>query len=655
MTRRAALTLLAAVAMAAAPSCTDSKPDRPNILWITVEDMSPNLGAWGDPYARTPAIDRLASESVRYTNAFATAPVCSPSRSTLITGVYATSLGTQRLRSRFPIPESIRGYPSYLRAAGYYTTNNSKTDYNTADEARLIEESWDESSETAHWRGRGEGQPFFAIFNDLTTHQSRSMSWSYEEFQEKVQSQLGANEIHDPEEAPVPPYYPDTPVVRKTIARYYDCITAMDKNVGRILAELEEAGLAGDTIVFFYSDHGAGLPRGKRVLQDSGTKVPLLIRFPEKYQHLAPAAPGEAVDRLVSFVDFPPTLLSLLGLEIPAHMQGTPFLGAATGAPREYVFGARDRIDEAYDLARSVRDHEYLYIRTYMPHLSYNQPSAYSDTADIRKEINRLAAAGRLKGPQLAYAGPSRAREELYAVQEDPQQLRNLVYSDEHREALSRMRRELESWIRRTHDVGFLPEADVWARLDGHATPWDLARDAEAYPQERITAAAAMVGREDALEDQTDLLADPDAAVRYWAAVGLAASARSPAKSREALYTALGDPSAVVRIAAAGALAHHARLEVAVEPGAPGDSGGEPDPEGQADLGAALAVLQKELAGDDLDAALLACRTLELLGERARPAARAMRSAAARFEDAEGDQALFLRFSTSAFLSRLGR
>ena len=656
---------LAVAASLATVSCSESAPDLPNILWITVEDMSPNLGALGDAYALTPNIDRLASESVRYTNAFATAPVCSPSRSTLITGVYATSLGTQRLRSRFPIPAMIKGCPSSLRAAGYYTTNNVKTDYNTADEARLIEESWDESSESAHWRGRAEGQPFFAIFNDMTTHQSRSMSWSYEEFQEKVQSRLTPEEIHDPDQAPVPPYYPDTPVVRKTIARYYDCVTAMDKNVGRILAELEEDGLAGDTIVFFYSDHGAGLPRGKRVLYDSGTHVPLLIRVPEKYQHLAPAAPGETVDRLVSFVDFPPTLLSLLGLEIPEYMQGTPFLGAAAGEPREYVFGARDRIDEAYDLARSVRDREYLYIRTYMPHLSYNQPSAYPDTADISKEIERLATAGRLKGPQLAYAGPRRPREELYAVQEDPLQLENLVYSDEHQEALSRMRRELESWIRRTHDVGFLPEADAWARLDGHATPWDLARDPEAYPQERITAAAAMVGREDALEDQAGLLADPDAAVRYWAAVGLAASARAPEKSREALHTALGDSSAVVRIAAAGALARHARLAVAAEPGPGGGPEGaaapapaddtEPEPDGQADLDAALAVLEKELAGEDLDAALLACRTLELLGERARPAARAMRSAAARFEDVEGDQSLFIRFSTSAFLSRLGR
>jgi hypothetical protein len=548
-----------------------------------------------------------------------------------------------------------------LRSAGYYTTNNVKTDYNTGQEARLIAESWDESSDTAHWRNRGRGQPFFAVFNDTTTHQSRSMSWTYEEFQEKVQSRLSADEIHDPDQAPVPPYYPDTPVVRKTLARYYDCITAMDKNVGRILAELEEDGLAEDTIVFFYSDHGAGLPRHKRVLHDSGMNVPLLIRFPEKYRHLAPGAPGETTDRLVSFVDFPPTILSLLGLEIPAHMQGTPFLGSAPEAPRTHVFGARDRIDEAYDLARSVRDQEYLYIRTYMPHLSYNQPSWYSDQAEIRREIERLARSERLSGSQLDYAGPMRPREELYLVREDPLQLKNLVYSDEHQDVLSAMRRELTRWIRETRDVGFLPEADVWARIRaGDTTPYEIARDDEAYPQARITGAAALVGRDDALEEQIDLLGDPDAAVRYWGAVGLQASERSSDESREALRAALADASSVVRIASATALARHSREDRT--------EGEDPDPDDldaafrvlreelkSDDLDASFRVLREELKSDDLDTALLACRAIELLEARGRPTVRAMRQAAARFEEAEGDQALFIRFSTGAFLRRLGR
>ena len=216
-------------------------------------------------------------------------------------------MGTNQMRSSFPIPRGVHGFPSYLRDAGFYTTNNVKTDYNNGDAVRLTKESWNESSSSAHWRnsGRKKDQPFFAAFNDMTSHQSRTMVWPYSAFQEHVQSKLSAKQIHDPEKAPVPPYYPDTPTVRKTVARFYDCVTVMDQNVGRILAELEEDGLSDDTIVFFYSDHGSGMPRHKRLLLDSGMKVALMVRFPKKFQHLAPASPGDKLDRLVSFVDFP--------------------------------------------------------------------------------------------------------------------------------------------------------------------------------------------------------------------------------------------------------------------------------------------------------------------------------------------------------------
>ena len=272
----------------------------PNILWITAEDMSATLGCYGDDYAITPNIDQLASESVRYTHAFASAPVCSPSRSCLITGCYATSLGTHNMRSAFPIPESMNGFPALLRNEGWFTTNNVKTDYNTGNNELIIKNSWDDSSETAHWRNRKETDklnPFFSVFNLMTSHQSRTMVWPYEQFQKDVQSLLTAKEIHDPAAAPVPPYYPDTPLIRREIARYYDCVTVMDKQVGELLQQLEDDGLAEDTIVFFYSDHGSGMPRHKRALLDSGMHVPLLVRFPEKYQHLTPAKPGETLDQ----------------------------------------------------------------------------------------------------------------------------------------------------------------------------------------------------------------------------------------------------------------------------------------------------------------------------------------------------------------------
>lgn len=598
------------------------KPDRPNILWITCEDMSPSLGCYGDAYARTPNLDRLARESVRYTRVFATAPVCSPVRSCLITGVFATSLGTANLRSRMPIPPKMKGFPAYLREIGYFCSNNVKTDYNTSNEPALIKASWDRCSGKAHWRDRRAGQPFFSVFNDMTTHQSRTMVWPYEQFRKQVQGRLSPPERHDPAKAPLPPYYPDTPVTRRTVARYYDCISVMDKNVGRILKELADDGLDDETIVFFYSDHGAGLPRHKRLVLDSGMHVPLLIRFPKKYAHLAPAGPGETVDRLVSFVDFPPTVLGLAGLPVPAYMQGRCFLGRADRGPRSAVHGHRDRVDEAFDLARSVRDANWLYVRNYMPHLSYNQPSYYSDLGEIRGEITRLAAAGKLApGPQTHYAGPSRAREELYDTASDPRQLRNLAGSPEHRARLGRMRQRLRRWLLESRDLGFLPEGDMARRSRGQ-TPYAMARKGRAYPLERILAAAELVGAgPDAMKRQVELLRDEDPAVRYWAAVGLRALGPKARPAAAELTKALADPAAPVRIEAAWALT---------------DLG---------PAGEALDLLARELAGADKRAGLRAARALEMLGEKARPVLPEMKRALKAARSGKGDPAMFIRFA----------
>jgi len=596
--------------------------DRPNILWITCEDMSPNLGCCGDAFATTPNIDRLARQSVRYTNVFVTAPVCSPVRSCLITGVCATTLGTPNLRSRMPIPAEMKGFPSYLRAAGYYCTNNVKTDYNTSNEPAIIKASWDECSAKAHWRGRRAGQRFFSIFNDMTTHQSRTMVWPYEQFRKQIQARLAPAERHDPAKAPLPPYYPDTPVVRRTVARYYDCITAMDKNVGRILKELETDGLADETIVFFYSDHGAGLPRHKRLLLDSGMHVPLLIRFPEKYRHLAPARPGETVDRLLSSVDFPPTVLSLAGVAIPEYMQGRAFLGRTAARPRRRIYGARDRVDEAFDLARSVRDANWLYVRNYMPHVSYNQPSYYSDLGEIRAEITRLAKAGKLTSPaQRHYAGPTRPLEELYDTANDPHQVHNLAGEAKHKPRLETMREALRRRLLETRDLGFLPELDMAARSRG-GTPYEMARREGAYPLERILAAAELVGTgPDSMPVQIRLLNDTDPAVRYWAAVGLRALGAKARPARDALTAALADASPAVRIEAAWALAE---LGPAEKP---------------------LRLLMKELEGANKRAALRAARALEMLGAKARPALAAMKRALAAARKGKGDSNMFIRFA----------
>jgi arylsulfatase A-like enzyme len=574
---------------------------QPNILWITCEDTSPNLGCYGDPDAKTPNLDAFAQKAVRYTRAFATAPVCAPARSALITGVYASSLGTENLRSAFPIPKDIKGFPAYLREAGYYCCNNVKTDYNIKDEAAFIREAWDESSARAHWRNRPEGKPFFSVFNLVETHQSRASVWSFDQFEKFIQTRLTAEERHDPAKVKVPPYYPDTPTVRRTLGRYHDCVTAMDKEVGRILWDLEEDGLAKDTIVFFFGDHGAGLPRGKRVLYDSGMQVPLLVRFPENFRRIAPVRPGRTLDRLVSFVDFGPTVLSLAGVEIPGHMQGGAFLGKSVAAPRDYVYGARGRVDEAFDLSRSVRSSRFLYIRNYMPHLSWMQPEGYSDQSDMRREMKKLASEGKLNPDQMTYAAPRRALEEFYDTETDPFQIHNLAESGKHSQVLQTMRSQLHQWEVQSRDVGFAPEAEL-ATMSG--TPYEIARDSKLFPQHDILEAAGFAGRPNIESKQVKLLSHDSSVVRFWAALGIDANEGLPgARARSALQRALDDGSASVRIEAAAALAR----------------AGEAEP--------AAKVLGNALQSKDHHVALKAARTLQLLGEDARPALPAMTKA----------------------------
>jgi N-sulfoglucosamine sulfohydrolase len=608
---------------------TAGAADRPNVLWLTAEDLSPNLGCYGDAQARTPRLDAFAREAVRYTRAFATAPVCSPSRSCLITGMFATSLGTQRLRSEFPVPPEFGPFTARLRAAGYHCANNVKTDYNLRDEAAFIRAAWDESSPTAHWRSRKSGQPFFAIFNFMTTHQSRISAWPHDQFEKEVGSQLAPGERHDPKRMTPPPFYPDTAESRRAWARYHDCITRLDQQAGAILDQLAADGLAEDTIVFFYGDHGMGMPRGKRCLQDSGLRVPLLIRVPKKWAHLAPGQPGSTTDRLVSFVDFAPTVLSLCGVKAPAHFQGTAFLGTDAGAPREFVHGARDRVDEAFDVSRSVRDARWLYIRNFMPHLSWMQPESFSDTSTFRQDFKRLAAAGKLGPGPMTYAAPRRAPEELYDTAADPHQLRNLAAQPEHRAVLEKMRAELRRWQLATRDAGFLTEPQMQTHIGTQNTPWVIAHDDTRYPLDRLLAAADAVGRPEAAPRQRGWLRDPDDGVRYWAAVGLRARPQPAEADLEGLRAALRDASPVVRIEAAATLAAH----------------GEPT--------AALPVLTAALRDDSTQVALHAARALELLGSAAKPAQPAMqaRLALAREAEGKGDPiSMFIRFSLEAAL-----
>jgi uncharacterized sulfatase len=615
--------------------------NRPNIIWITAEDMSPTLGCFGDPDAITPNIDKLAKQSVRYTRAFASAPVCSPSRSCLIQGTYPTTLSTQQMRSGFPVPPNMTGFPALLRKHGYYTTNNVKTDYNSGNFEEIIKSSWNENSSSAHWRKRKDKKkPFFSVFNLMTSHQSRSMVWPYERFEKEIQSKLSSDQIHDPAKVTIPPYYPNTPVVRKTVARFHDCVTAMDKEVGEILRQLEQDGLAKDTIVFFFSDHGSGMPRHKRALLDSGMHVPLLIRVPEKWQKIAPDQPGSTTDRMVAFVDFASTVLNLTNIDIPSYMQGKPFLGPDKVKARKYVFGHRDRVDEVRDLARSVRDQNFLYIRNYMPHLGYNQPTAWPDLGEIRHEFYRLADRKKMTSPQWHYAGPTRSIEELYDCKKDPENLKNLADSAGHKKILARLRGALNQHLNQTRDLGFLPEFEAW-KLFENSSGLDVGKSGKIDLQ-AIRKAASQVG----MGEETSLIANltsTNELVRYWGAIGLCAQKQELGKDAiKALNSALNDPSPSVRIEAANTLLLR----------------GKPDP--------SLSILIKELNHKNLIVVTHAARTIELLGKKAKKATKAMQECLARANKirppdlspvivlpGDQDMAMFVGFSCQAFLNKI--
>lgn len=422
------------------------KRKQPNVLWISAEDISPSLGCYGDSYALTPRLDQLASEGLRFTRCFTHAGVCAISRSGLITGMYPVSIGSQHMRSQIELPSNVKAFPEYLRAAGYWTTNRSKTDYNFPPPKK----AWDENSPNARdWRGRAAGQPFFSVINLTTTHESQ------------IRGKFGET-LHDPAKAQLPPYIPDTPVTRRDWARYADLLTTLDQQVAAILDQLEADGLAEETIVFFWGDHGQGLSRGKRWLYDSGTRTPLIIRWPGKL------SAGSVCDDLVCFLDFAPTMLRLAGVDVPSHLQGRVLppvekgiaaVGSRLSAVgREYVFGHRDRMDETYDLIRSARDTRFKYIRNYAPRRSYAQNITYMNQMPTMREMRRLHAEGSLTGAPALYFRETKPVEELFDTEADPHEVVNLAERPEHAETLKRMRVALERWQEDVGDSGLIPE-----------------------------------------------------------------------------------------------------------------------------------------------------------------------------------------------------
>lgn len=533
-----------------------SAADRPNILWISTEDMSPSIGAYGDPDALTPTLDRLAAGGVRYDRAFAVAGVCAPSRSSLITGMYASSLGSQHMRCLATVPASVRLLPELLREAGYYCANNFKQDYNFTAPAS----AWDDSSRTAHWRNRPAGKPFFAVFNIMVTHE-QFLRATPERFA-RVAPQLTAAERRDPTRLTLPGWLPDTPAVRREWARYHEMVTAMDHQVAEVLRQLETDGLADDTIVMFFSDHGAGFPRAKQFLYDSSTRVPLIVHCPPRWRHLAPS-PGTVDRRLVSLFDLAPTVLSLAGVTPPPAMQAKAFLGAAATAPRTYTFGIRDRMDERFDLSRTVRDDRFRYHRNYRPDLPHFPGLDYMDLLDTAKEFRRLAQAGQLPGGLAHFMAPTQGLEELYDLQNDPDELRNLAADPAYAGELRRLREVHFAWMRETRDTALVPE-QMLRDFGSGSSEYEYARS-EHYQLDRCLATARLMEEGSAAVPALErALSDDYAPVRYWAAVGLGVLGSDATPAVPALERALGDRHAEVALAAAEALCRAGRAEPAL-------------------------------------------------------------------------------------------
>ena len=518
-------------------------PPGPHILWISSEDHGPQLGCYGDALATTPQVDRLATRGLRYARCWSNAPVCAPARTMIITGMYANSLGAEHMRSMVPLPQGVRLFPSILREHGYYCTNNQKEDYNVA----ATEVVWDESSNKAHWKNRPQAsQPFFAVFNSQVSHES-----AIRRFQGQPE--------HDPAQVRIPAYHPDTPTVRRDWAIFYDSVAKADADAGRRLQELEAAGHADDTIVFYWADHGSGMPRGKRWPGNSGLHVPLIVHIPEKFAHLRPDdyQPEGVSHRLVSFVDFAPTVLRLAGIEPPSWMQGHAFLGETATPPQLYLHGIKGRMDEREDFSRSITDGRFVYIRNFHPFRSHGQHVAYQFETPTTKDWYTQFVAGNLTDAQSHFWTTPRPSEELYDLASDPDEVLNLAHDPSHQGKRDELRDALMRHLVHIKDLGFLPEGERFRRC-GDLSPYDWARQPDNDACDLAMQAADVASRTDtvAAPQLAALCASEDSVLRYWGALGLLMRGEDAVQANTPWLRAAGrDDSPYVAIAAARTLA----------------------------------------------------------------------------------------------------
>ncbi|OVE79702.1 sulfatase [bacterium I07] len=599
--------------LSGALSCakTNKSSQKPNILWLSTEDISANLGCYGDPDAKTPILDALANRGVRYSHAFTVAGVCAPNRSAIITGVHQTALGTHHMRaggegvdrSNKPvIPAEIRCFSAYLRERGYYCTNNRKQDY----QFTAPPDSWDESSGKAHWKNRpGPETPFFAVFNYGDTHEGTIRAEP--ERHARITARLQAAQKQDPAKmTTLPPYYPDTPVTRKQWSQYYELITGLDYWIADKLQELEDAGVAENTIVFFWSDHGVGLPRAKRWLYDSGVHVPLIVYAPDGLNPGGLKKPGSVDDRMISSIDLGPTVLNLAGIARPDYMQGQAFLGPELPSERKYVYGARDRMDERYDIIRMVRDKRYKYIKNYEPYKPYYQYIQTAERSPVMQEIRRVHALGLLPEAAQVFMADSKPAEELYDLKTDPHEYQNLANRPEHKKLLERMRKAHTDWVVETQDLGLIPEPElvvIEKEYGSRYAYFDKPENQRFYERVQQAAFKASQPRADDLQFLLASVKDSSPIIRYWAMVGLGNLGEGSNSVLTGLSLGVNDMSPTVRVAAAGAYGKLNRPEEAVP------------------------ILIKELGSRHEWIRLMSATYLDELGESARPAIPQLREA----------------------------
>lgn len=496
--------------------------EKPNILWVTIEDTSPQfIGCYGNKDASTPVIDKLAEEGVRFTNAFSTGTVCSPSRSTIITGVRTFKMGTGNHRSNYTIPDFIHGFPYYLQKQGYYVTNNSKTDYNVGNVKAFTKEAWNESSNKAGWWNRKPGQPFFAVFNFMDSHQSRTMTNTYEWYLKNVWDKLPVGDRIGEDAFDMPPFYRDSPEMRKQFARVYNSIKLTDNEIGALLSRLEKDHLRDSTIIFFYADHGEGEPRGKTNGINLGYRVPFVIWFPEMYKDLSPWGTSVVTDELVDFEDLAPTLISLAGGKIPDYLKGRILMGKQRSKPTDHLILSADRSDNGIDMVRSITDGRFMYSRNFMPFMPEVRYIRYMEISDIKQQMRNDLKAN-LLDPLQKNIFEDRPAEFLFDIENDVWETKNLVNDPAYKKVLAKMRKQLDEEVMQSRDVMFLPEYEI-GLISKTGSPYEFRLDKKKYPLKEIYSAASLSGKrgKDIAKQQIQLLKSDNNIVRYWAMIGL--------------------------------------------------------------------------------------------------------------------------------------